>query len=381
MLRQLTELIPVHDLAEPLRSTHRENHNTETALFKSQTDILQAIDNKKGIMMVLLDLSAAFDTVVHTILLNLFRTTLEVEELPLNLLSLLGLQKRQVSHVEKKKNEDGQTPLHLVTLHGNLEATKIILSHGRNVDKEDNTGYSALLNAAKNGHKDLVRYFLGQGASVNKGNSKGWKPLYIAAGFGKLDMVQYLISHGAEVRKGNHDRWVLCRQSPGEEGYIVLTKNHVVRECEVGHYEMLSAAFNDQLNLISKEEEDDEVICIDCDGWTAMHSAAYNGHLKIIDYLISQGSEVNEGNAEGWNALHGVASNGHLNITKYLINKGAEVNKTDDEGVTALHLASVSGHLDVTKHLISQGSSSLTRGGNEGGLLYTVLLKKVIWIH
>eukprot|EP00057_Strongylocentrotus_purpuratus_P003266 XP_003726286.1 PREDICTED: uncharacterized protein LOC100893945 [Strongylocentrotus purpuratus] len=70
MLRQLTEHIQDNGLAEPMQSAYKEHHSTETALLKIQTDLLQAIDSQKGVMMVLLDLSAAFDTVDHNILLN-----------------------------------------------------------------------------------------------------------------------------------------------------------------------------------------------------------------------------------------------------------------------------------------------------------------------
>ena len=37
--------------------------------MRIQNDILMALDNKRGVVLVLLDLSAAFDTVDHTLLL------------------------------------------------------------------------------------------------------------------------------------------------------------------------------------------------------------------------------------------------------------------------------------------------------------------------
>ena len=42
----------------------------ETALLKVKTDLFEAMDNKKVTCLVLLDLSAAFDTVSHVLLLN-----------------------------------------------------------------------------------------------------------------------------------------------------------------------------------------------------------------------------------------------------------------------------------------------------------------------
>ena len=53
-----------------MQSAYRRRHSTETALVKVQNDILLAMDNGNVTMLLLLDLSAAFDTVSHSILIN-----------------------------------------------------------------------------------------------------------------------------------------------------------------------------------------------------------------------------------------------------------------------------------------------------------------------
>jgi len=60
----------VNNLQEPFQSAYRAHHSTETALVRVQNDILQALDENKGVVLVLLDLSAAFDTVDHSLLLE-----------------------------------------------------------------------------------------------------------------------------------------------------------------------------------------------------------------------------------------------------------------------------------------------------------------------
>ena len=65
---ELTDHIE-NKLMEPLQSAYLSNHSMETALLKVKLDIINAMDNQQVICQVLLDLSAAFDTVDHSILL------------------------------------------------------------------------------------------------------------------------------------------------------------------------------------------------------------------------------------------------------------------------------------------------------------------------
>ena len=56
-------------MIKPLQSAYKINQSTETALLKIKTDLLNATDRKKVIGLVLLNLSSAFDTVSHRLLL------------------------------------------------------------------------------------------------------------------------------------------------------------------------------------------------------------------------------------------------------------------------------------------------------------------------
>ena len=67
---QTTDHVTKSGLYPILQSAYRLGHSTETALLKIQSDILAAMDNQRVTLLVLLDLSAAFDTIDHQVLLN-----------------------------------------------------------------------------------------------------------------------------------------------------------------------------------------------------------------------------------------------------------------------------------------------------------------------
>ena len=66
----IIEHVDSNDLGEPLQSAYKSLHNIETALLKVQDDILNAIDQRRTVVFLLLDLFAAFDTVGHELLVH-----------------------------------------------------------------------------------------------------------------------------------------------------------------------------------------------------------------------------------------------------------------------------------------------------------------------
>ena len=62
---QLINYLRDNDLEESLQSAYKTFHSTETALVKVHNDIVSAIDNQSYVILLLLDLSVAFDMVDH----------------------------------------------------------------------------------------------------------------------------------------------------------------------------------------------------------------------------------------------------------------------------------------------------------------------------
>ena len=67
---QLRKYITQFQLLPAVQSAYRVNHSTETAILKVSSDLLQAVDDGDICLLILLDLSAAFDTVDHQIMIK-----------------------------------------------------------------------------------------------------------------------------------------------------------------------------------------------------------------------------------------------------------------------------------------------------------------------
>ena len=77
--KRMVEHKDSNNLYEKFQSAYRKCHSTETALIRIQNDLLLALDSKQCVFLILLDLSAAFDTVDHTILVKRLNQRLGIQ--------------------------------------------------------------------------------------------------------------------------------------------------------------------------------------------------------------------------------------------------------------------------------------------------------------
>jgi Reverse transcriptase (RNA-dependent DNA polymerase) len=88
--RQLVAFFQQHSLLPAHQSAYRRQHSTETAVLKIVSDLLLACDRGQVTLLALLDLSAAFDTVDHQILLDRLQSAFGVDRTTYYTLSILN---------------------------------------------------------------------------------------------------------------------------------------------------------------------------------------------------------------------------------------------------------------------------------------------------
>ena len=87
-----------NSLSSSFQSAYRISHSTETTLLKIHNDLILAMDRGEVTSLILLDLSAAFDTVDHSILLTRLQNWFGLDGLSLDWFSsYLSLRSQAVS--------------------------------------------------------------------------------------------------------------------------------------------------------------------------------------------------------------------------------------------------------------------------------------------
>jgi len=90
--------------------------------------------------------------------------------------------------------------------------------------------------------------------------------------------------------------------------------------------------------------------------FTALTSAAIKGNLNVLEFLITNGANVESTTIFGKTPLIVAAIYGHVDIIETLLKQKAEVNKKDLHGFSAIHYAALKiGNVEITKLFIESG--------------------------
>jgi len=94
-----------NSLLEEMQSAYKPGHSTESALLRIHNDLLCTLDKGEGVVLVLLDLSAAFDTVDHGLLLSILKDYVGVDSTALLLLQTYLENRTQCISIENVQSE------------------------------------------------------------------------------------------------------------------------------------------------------------------------------------------------------------------------------------------------------------------------------------
>ncbi|XP_034041364.1 ankyrin repeat domain-containing protein 1-like [Thalassophryne amazonica] len=119
----------------------------------------------------------------------------------------------------------------------------------------------------------------------------------------------------------------------------------------------LTATLDNKLSVVDKYLKDGgDPNVVDHFQKTALHKAAFKGHVEIIEMLLQAGATIETKDKLEATAVHWACRGGSLPALQLLINKGADFTSTDKLHSTPLHVAVRTGHCECAEHLIHCGA-------------------------
>lgn len=142
----------------------------------------------------------------------------------------------------------------------------------------------------------------------------------------------------------DHEAWVSVQCEDEDSGIKLNSQNQDISVlCPDERQQMfLAAAQGGDLNLLQAIHRlcGDSVLSVtDGDQYTALHKAAYNGHVQLVEYLLGSGANVEARTVDGWQPLHCACRWNKTAVASLLLQSGADLNAQTNGGLTPLHLA------------------------------------------
>lgn len=204
------------------------------------------------------------------------------------------------------------------------------------------------------------------GANINQmlDGIQGDTLLHKAVREGKIHVVQALIHKGAKTEVVN-----LCEQTPRQLAekksllmfFPPLQKKETPPVFEftgltISHESYFKAVRSGKKNLVEhllNVGSKNLLISRDNDLRNALHIAASEGHVALVEILIKNGLDVEAKDKNGQSPLFLASQAGHLQIATLLLKEGCGRNTCDKYNQTPLHVAAAAGQLDVVTMLAS----------------------------
>ncbi|XP_075456615.1 uncharacterized protein LOC142495268 isoform X2 [Ascaphus truei] len=242
---------------------------------------------------------------------------------------------RKVMASLRSRCVDGSTLLHVAAYFGEYSVIETLLQLQLDVDILDYRGATPLQRS-----RDVKTMQFSQGASKRKWNKKGLLPVHCAAMQGQVNVIQAMIESDA-MEWSTINETMMERNIPSLP-YLAMANNHL--KCVKW--------------LISKEfsfrpgEEAELLFDIICDEMKT------EDKVHSVDFLISNGVNVNTRNKIGNSALHFAALRTDCyEILRLLLICGAEVDVENDTCVTPLFYTIFMSNFHGTRLLIDYGAN------------------------
>lgn len=253
----------------------------------------------------------------------------------------------------------GNTALHLAALHGHTSMVKFLLEAldafdpivvKSILDKTNEAGNTALINAAYNGDMPSCIALLQRGANVSLRNKSGINA-EDAACFSRIqDEDEATFSEDNELASILSVKGIITSESfikAAEEGELTTVKLYVAINFDkasslnstnaLGDTALISAIRNKQFAIADEllKTPNTAINPVNQLGNSALSWAAYHGHKALVEQLIKLGANTAITNTSGQSLIDEVLAKGHIEIANLLAEKRPHLEEKGIAKVTA----------------------------------------------
>lgn len=264
------------------------------------------------------------------------------------------------------KNRNGDSPLKLAVINGQLDLVKRIIALNPDLDDVDNDVQTVLMHAAQAEQEEILNFLLESGADIHKRNRFGYTPLLVAIVNSKNNTAKILIEK--ESREHIDDKDAAGYSAlihATSRGLTELTQLLAAKGADVnlqgpgGNTPLLSAvqySTEEKVMLLIKELPQLDLTIKNYTGISPLMMAAQKGHSQVAQLLYDKGAKIEEKDSVGCSALIYAVKGNHPALISWLVKSGADINEQNSNQETPLMYAIVNGHEDLALSLIEQGA-------------------------
>ncbi|GBG23794.1 Ankyrin repeat domain-containing protein 50 [Hondaea fermentalgiana] len=309
--------------------------------------------------------------------------------------------------------ENGITALSVACTNGHVDAARLLLDRGADVNYSGYSDEFPLLGACREGHIEIVRMLLDRGAHVNICEYSDECPLLGACREGHIEVVRMLLNRDDKIQNREKALGIAVEKKNADLARLFV-QHGMNFECLRNPFDYVGEDHNEdpyfwpkrELTLVGRageEEQSQEMIelfldhgggnvdDVDRDEFTALKYACLRGQYKLAKFLIERGAEISfdPDGTDYTSPLIIACEQSHESIVELLLDHGAHtdapygrdtplmitcengamvsfkklltcddvcIDEQNRDGCTALMIACANGHLEMVKLLLKRGA-------------------------
>jgi len=287
-----------------------------------------------------------------------------------------------------KLTHDGRTYIFWAAYRDNLEILQHLAENGAKANIEDSHGYSVLNFAAVTGQTNpkLYDFLLTHKADIQATNHDGANALLLVAPFAKdLKLFEYFANKGLSMKSVDKDGNGLFNYA-AKGGNVAVLKalvaqgipHKIVNEKGGNAIFMASSGTRGKQNTLETFQYLESLGIVpnskEKNGNTPLHTISFRTKdLKIYDYFIEKGLDVNAQNDEGRSPFMNAAYRNSLEVVHHLQEKVDDINTKDEKGRSALSLAVHRNEVAVVDFLLEKRADIHTKDKKGNTLAYYLM--------